>query len=233
LGLTNVLQALGRLPTLTKLVLNHARLGPDDARQLGILLCNTPSLHTLVLKDCTLRSAELVELAPALYHNTSIKELDLSENNLHGMESAEALRDVIRRNKTMTTLDLSGICFGQYTVAVERIADGLGSNSTLLKINLSRCALRDDGVSILAQNLGSRNTMLHKLALTNNSITSIGAGVLFNTVEHNSHHITDLDLQRNPIGGDGASFLARALGNNTLPNLTRLSLIAILMRMGS
>jgi hypothetical protein len=97
-----------------------------------------------------------VELAPALYHNTSIKELDISENNLHGMESAEALRDIIRRNKTMTTLDLSGICFGQYTVAVERIADGLGSNSTLLKINLSRCALRDDGVSILAQNLGSR-----------------------------------------------------------------------------
>jgi Ran GTPase-activating protein (RanGAP) involved in mRNA processing and transport len=41
-------------------------------------------------------------------------------------------------------------------------------------------------------------------------------------MEHNSHHITDLDIQSNPIGNEGASLLARSLGNNALPNLTRL-----------
>jgi hypothetical protein len=73
-------------------------------------------------------------------------------------------------------------------------------------------------VFTLAQSLGSRNTTLQKLALKGNSITSTGVGVLLDTMEHNSH-ITDLELQDNPIGDDGAILLARSLGNNSLPNL--------------
>jgi Ran GTPase-activating protein (RanGAP) involved in mRNA processing and transport len=226
LGLTHVLQALGRRPTaLTKLGLHHFRLGRDKARQLGMTLCNTPSLQSFELASSDLGSAGLAELAPALYHNTSIKVLDISENNLSDMESARLLRDIIRYNKTITTLDLSGNNFGETVGAVDCIAEGLGSNSTLLKIDLSSCRLRDAGVSTLAQTLGSRNTTLQKLTLGGNMITSAGVGVLVETMEqHNSHHITDLDIQSNPIGNEGASLLARSLGNNALPNLTSLSL---------
>jgi Ran GTPase-activating protein (RanGAP) involved in mRNA processing and transport len=81
------------------------------------------------------------------------------------MESAEILRDIIRRNKTITTLDLSGNTFGRTPGAVDCIAEGLGSNLTLLKIDLSRCDLGDDDVSILAQTLGSGKTTIQKLAL--------------------------------------------------------------------
>jgi Ran GTPase-activating protein (RanGAP) involved in mRNA processing and transport len=197
MGLTRVLQALARRPTLTKL--------------------------SLVLASNDLGSAGLAELAPALYRNTSIKVLDISANCLSDMESATLLRDILRRNKTITTLDLSRNDFGQTTGAVECIADGLGSNSTLTEIDLSGCRLRLVAVSILAQTLGSRNTTLQKLTLANNSITSTSVGVLLETMEHNSH-ITDLDLQNNPIGDEGASLLARSLGNNALPKLTRLSL---------
>jgi hypothetical protein len=93
-----------------------------------------------------------------------------------------------------------------------------------LKIDLSSCALGDAGVSTLAQTLGSRNTTLQKLSLDHNSITSTGVGVLLETMEQSSHHITDLGLQRNYIGNEGAGLLARSLGNNALPNLTRLCL---------
>jgi hypothetical protein len=48
--------------------------------------------------------------------------------------------------------------------------------------------------------------------------------MLLETMKHNCH-IADLDLQHNPIGNEGASLLARYLRNNTLPNLTRLSLV--------
>jgi hypothetical protein len=124
----------------------------------------------------------------------------------------------------MTTLDLSTNRFGETTGAVECIADGLGSNSTLLKIDLSLCALGDGGVSTLAQIFGSRNTTLQKLTLDGNSITSTGVGVLLGTTEQSRHHITDLELTDNLIGNEGAILLARSLGNNALPNLTRLSL---------
>jgi Ran GTPase-activating protein (RanGAP) involved in mRNA processing and transport len=229
MGLTHVLQALARRPTLAKLGLRNCLLSSDEARLLRVTLCNIPSLQSLGLTNGTLERAELAELAPALYRNTSIQLLDISMNGLIemngliGMASAGILRDILRSNKTITTLDLSYNRFGQTTGAVECIADGLCSNSTLLNVDLSSCALRDGGVAILAQHLGRRNTTLQKLSLKNNSITSTGFGVLVETMEH-SCNITDLDLGHNPIGNEGASLLARSLGNNALPNLTRLSL---------
>jgi Ran GTPase-activating protein (RanGAP) involved in mRNA processing and transport len=224
MGLTPVLQALARRPNLTKLGLRNLSLGHDEARLLRMVLCNTPSLQSLVLVNNLLGTAGLAELAPSLYRNTSIKELDISENNLTDMESATLLRDILRCNESMTALDLSRNAFGETTGADECIVDGLGSNSTLLKIDLSMCNLFDEDISILAQTLGSRNTTLQKLSLGLNIITSTGARVLIETMEQSSCHITDLDLQyNNTIGNEGASLFARSLGNNALPNLTRLS----------
>jgi hypothetical protein len=67
---------------------------------------------------------------------------------------------------------------GRTPVVSERIVAGLGSNSTPLNVDLSGCGLRDDDVSILAQTLGYRNTMLQKLTLDNSSISFTGVGVL-------------------------------------------------------
>jgi hypothetical protein len=224
MDLTHVLQALARQPPLIKLCLRQCTLGLDEARLLRVALCNNPSLQSLDLAHNDLGSAGLVELAPAFYRNTSVKVLDISDNDFGDVESAEILRDILRSNKTITTLDLSMNRFGRTTGAVECIADGLGSNSTLLNIDLSFCALKDAGVSILAQTLGSRNTTLHKLTLKDNFITSMGVGVLLETTEHNCHHITDLNLQQNLIRDAGASLLASSLRNNALPNLSRLVL---------
>jgi Ran GTPase-activating protein (RanGAP) involved in mRNA processing and transport len=218
-----IFQALARRPTLTKLELRYCPLDRDDARQLEMILCGTPSLQSLVLIHGTLGNAELGELAPALNHNKSIKVLDISENLFNDMASAEILRDILRSNKTMTALDLSGNQLGETTGAVECIADGLGGNSTLLKIDLSRCNLGDGSLSSLAQTLGSRNTTLQKLAVGGNAIASTGVGVLVEMMEQ-SHNITDLDLQRNCVGDEGAIRLARSLGNCALPALTSLSL---------
>jgi Ran GTPase-activating protein (RanGAP) involved in mRNA processing and transport len=224
-GFQCFLRALAQRPTLTKLGLRNCPLGCDEARLLQMALCNTPSLQALALTHSNLGNADLAELAPALYHNTSIKVLDLSGNRFNDMECARLLRDIIRCNKTITALDLSGNPFGLIEGAVECIADGLGSNLTVLKINLSNCHLRDDDVSMLAQRLCSQNTTLQKLSLSSNFITSTGVRMLIETMEQSSHHITDLELAtNNRIGNEGASLLARSLGKNALPNLTRLSL---------
>jgi Ran GTPase-activating protein (RanGAP) involved in mRNA processing and transport len=224
IGLPRILRALAQRPTMTKLELRYCPLGCDMARLLQLTLCKLPNLHSLILTNNKLGSAGLAELAPALSRNASIKVLDMSFNYLRDMESAKILRDILRSNKTMTTLDLTSNAFGQTTGAVECIANGLDSNSTLLKIDPSRCSLGDTDVSTLAQSLGFRNTTLQKLSLGMNSITSTGLGALLETMEQSSNSITDLDLRRNHIGDEGANLLARSLGNNALPNLTRLSL---------
>jgi hypothetical protein len=107
IDLTRVLQALARYPTLTKLILHGLRLRRDEARLLRLAVCGISSLQTLALPGGTLGSAGLVELAPALYRNTSINVIDLSENVFHHVESAVILRDILRSNKTITALDLS------------------------------------------------------------------------------------------------------------------------------
>jgi Ran GTPase-activating protein (RanGAP) involved in mRNA processing and transport len=226
-GLARVLEALASHPKLIKLGIQGYSLGHDETRLLQTALCNMPSLQSVAFKTFKLLgSVKFAELAPALHHNTTIKVLDISGNKLNDIESARSLRNVIRRNRTITTLDLSCNDLGRIVGAVECIADGLGSNSTLLKINLLRCGLKDGGISILAQRLGSRNTTLQKLNLDQNFITSTGVGVLLETMEQSGHPITDLDLSWNSIGSEGASLLARSLGGNALPNLTHLSLFA-------
>jgi Ran GTPase-activating protein (RanGAP) involved in mRNA processing and transport len=229
-GLTHVLQALGRHPTLTKLGLHACRLGRDEARLLRMALSNLPNLQSLLLRVGTLESAGLAELAPALYPNTSVKVIDISGNYLNIMESAGLLRDILRRNKSITALDLSWNRFGQTTGALDYIADGLGSNLTLLKIHLSNCDLGDGGVSTLARKLDSRSSMLQKLTLQYNSITSTGVGVLLEAMEHNSLdtmerscHITDLDLGYNHIGNEGGRLLSQDFGKQrvTKPHAPR------------
>jgi Leucine-rich repeat (LRR) protein len=222
--LTPVLRALARRPTLIKLGLRRCLLGRDNYMLLQMALCHAPSLQSLVLASNYIGSAELGALAPALYHNKSIKVLDVSGNDLNDIESAEILLDILCRNKTITTLDLSGNELGQIAGAVECIADGLCRNSTLLTINLSDCGLGDAGISIVTQTLGSRNTTLQKLTLKSNSITATGVGVLLETIEQSIRHLSDLDLQYNSIWNEGASLLARSLRSNVLSNLTHLFL---------
>jgi hypothetical protein len=71
------------------------------------------------------------------------------------------------------------------------------------------------------------NTTLQNITLCDNYIGFTGFGVLLDMMEHMSHishHITDLELRQNSIRNEGASLLARSLGNNASPNLTCLSL---------
>jgi Leucine-rich repeat (LRR) protein len=221
-GLQLVLQTLARNSTLTKLGLQLCRLEANGKALRQLALCNITSLQSLDLSNNDLGGAELEKLAPALCRNTSIEVLDMSWNDLNDKRSTRYLRDILRCNKTITTLALNRNRFGETATAVEHMAYGLGSNSTLLKIDLSDCALGDGGVSTLAQT-GSFTTLVEvKIGL--NSMTSTGVGVLLEALEEASH-ITDLDLQGNPIGDEGAVRLAiRSLRNNALPTLTSLSL---------
>jgi Ran GTPase-activating protein (RanGAP) involved in mRNA processing and transport len=222
----STLLALTRYARLTKLHISNCELSRDCMRQLCNVLRSNPNLQSLGLSRTRLLNTCLMEFAPALYHNVSIQELDLSWNDLEGIASATLIRDIVRRNKGITKLDLTGNEFGGTPGAVQCIADGLGSNTTLLEIVLADTRLDDDGLSILAQSLWPQNQTLRKLSLEGNQITATGARALVDRmVESNaSCCITDLNLDGNSIGSEGASFLANALESNSLPYLKRLSL---------
>jgi hypothetical protein len=67
------------------------------------IMCNAMSQLTW----SALGSAGLEEIVPLLYRNTSIKALVVTNNGLCESESANVLRELIRRNKTLTSLCLA------------------------------------------------------------------------------------------------------------------------------
>jgi hypothetical protein len=101
----SVAEQLGQSTTVTSLSL-YAMLSRENVQQLKFMLRRNTVLEYLLLASSALGSAGLAEIAPVLYRNTSIKYLDLSSNGLYDIESANLLRELIHRNKTITSLFL-------------------------------------------------------------------------------------------------------------------------------
>jgi Ran GTPase-activating protein (RanGAP) involved in mRNA processing and transport len=188
------------------------------------MLRRNTTLESLDLTSSALGNAGIAEIAPVLYRNTSIKALDLTNNGLHDMESASALCELFRRNKTITSLCIADNSFGRNAAAVRSILDGVRSNTTLQQLNLSSCGLDDQGISVLANVIGSRNASTRELNLYNNAITSVGVRALVEDSMGAMNSLTKLILSCNPVRSEGATILVDAPGRNDMQNLKRLDL---------
>jgi hypothetical protein len=142
--------------------------------------------------------------APMLYRNTSIKSLDLRNNDLDEIESANVLRELIRRNKTITSLCLAQNAFGRNIAAVRSIAEGLRSNTTLQQLDLKACGLDDHGISVLANALANESTL--ELDLMCNEITSVGVRALVEDRMGAMKTLTKLGLRETPSEVKGRQF---------------------------
>jgi Ran GTPase-activating protein (RanGAP) involved in mRNA processing and transport len=205
--------------TVTNLVLYYCVLSRENVQQLKAVLRRNTALESLDLTMSGLGSAGLAEIAPVLYRNTSIKSLDLTNNGLHDIESTNMLRELIRCNKTITSLCIGHNVFGRNVAAVRGIAEGMRSNTTLQQLGLSGCGLGDQGVSVLVNALAIRNTSLLELNLGGNEITSVGIHALVDDNVESMRTLTKLCLGYNSIGSEGATIMAGALGRNAIPSL--------------
>jgi hypothetical protein len=223
-GLCPVIRELGRNTTVTSLVIRDSVLSRENVQELKSMLRQNTALQSLDLESSALGSAGLAEIAPALYRNTSIKSLDLSYNGLHNITSADVLRVLIRRNKTITSLCIARNCFGRNAAAVRSIADSMRRNTTLQQLDLSACELNDQGISVLANAFAIRNASLQELNIYNNSITSVGVRALVDDNVDAVKTLTKLCLSGNPIRSEGAIILADAFERNAMSSLKRLDL---------
>jgi Ran GTPase-activating protein (RanGAP) involved in mRNA processing and transport len=209
---------------LTNLTITNSVLSRENVQQLKSMLQRNRALESLDLASSDLKSAGLAEIAPALYRNTSIKDLVLADNGLDGIESANVLRELIRRNKTVTRLFICYNCFGESLAAVRSIADGVSRNRTLKLLDLSGCGLDDQGISVLANALASRNASILELNLSSNNFTSVGVRALVDDNIEAVKILTKLCLSDNPIRREGATILADSLCRNAMPSLKQLDL---------
>jgi hypothetical protein len=134
------------------------------------------------------------------------------------------LRELLRRNKAITSLCLASNDFGRNAASARSTFEGVRNNTTLQKLDLGGCGLDDQGISILANALAIRKTSILELFLHCNEITSVGVRALVDDNAEAVKTLTKLFLSGNPIGSEGATILADALGRNVMPSLKRLKI---------
>ena len=134
------------------------------------------SLEKFQLQNGNILSQNAVDIFRSLEHNTSLEELDLSENRQLSEGDSEAVG-----------------------CAIERM---LNVNKTLKVLNLYGCGLTNELASYFASGL-AQNHSTTKVELCSNNIGSTGAVHIFRSLEHNTS-LKELDLSGNSqlAGGD-------------------------------
>jgi hypothetical protein len=116
-GLHSVMMELGHNTALTNLAICNSVLSHENVQQLEAVLRQNTLQHLML--ECTRLG------------NTA-----LAENDLDDVESANILRETIRRNKTIISLCLSDNAFGRNAAATRTIVEGVRSNTVLHQLDL-------------------------------------------------------------------------------------------------
>ena len=207
--------------TLKVLNLNHCSLTNEVASHFANGLAQNHSVRNVILHLNNIGSTGAVSIFRSLEHNTSLEELDLSENSQLAEGDSEAVGCAIERmvdvNRTLKVLNLSGCRLN--TTVITHITAGLAHNASLVELNigdiyfLSRKNITSEGWVHLFKAL-CNNTSLKKLNISLNELEMEGSVALAEMLSCNKS-LTELNLESCQVPEAGLRELARGLLQNT------------------
>ncbi|XP_059425729.1 NACHT, LRR and PYD domains-containing protein 3-like isoform X2 [Carassius carassius] len=152
-----------------------------------------------LLSDCKLTDQCCESVTAALQFNSSLRELDLSNNDLKD-SGGKMLFDALKSPKCELEILRLSIC--NFTdQCCESLASALqSSNSCLKELDLSNNDLKDSGVKLIADALKSPNCKLEKLRLSGCMVTKEGCSHLASVLSLTSSRLRELDLSYNYPG---------------------------------
>ncbi|XP_062382882.1 NACHT, LRR and PYD domains-containing protein 3-like, partial [Sardina pilchardus] len=183
-------------------------LSPDEVLQRLV-----PVVTSAWLVKCSLTEKSCAAIASAARSNScSLKELDLSQNELHDA-GVQHLSELLKNpHCKLETLDLFKCSLTEKSCAV--IASAARSNSCSLKeLNLSDNELHDAGVQHLSELLKNPHCKLEKLWLQYCSLTEKSCAVIASAARLNSCSLKELNLSYNKLHDAGVQHLSKLLKN--------------------
>ncbi|XP_056614793.1 NACHT, LRR and PYD domains-containing protein 3-like [Triplophysa dalaica] len=205
----------------SKCPLRELDLSNNDLKDSGVKLIsdalNTHNcqLHTLRLSGCNVTEECCVSLSSCLQSSTSLRELDLSNNDLKD-SGVKLISDALKtHNCQLHTLRLSW-CNVTEECCVS-LSSCLQSSTYLRELDLSNNDLKDSGVKLISDALKTHNCQLHTLRLSGCMVTDEGCCSLASALSSQSSHLRELDLSYNHPQHTTLQLLSHTLND---PNYT-------------
>ncbi|XP_050958464.1 NACHT, LRR and PYD domains-containing protein 12-like isoform X17 [Labeo rohita] len=179
---------VGKNPLLLKeLNLSEYELGYTRVNQIAALLQDKHcQLNTLMLCDCGLTEESCSALATVLRSNPSLKELDMSDNNLQD-SGVRKLQDGLEN-----------------------------TNCTLEKLRLSDCSITEEGYKALASALRSNPSHLIELDLTGNDPGQSGVKELNDLLQDEHCSLKTIRFLKSYAAVEACEYLTEVLGQSPL-----------------
>ncbi|KTF75985.1 hypothetical protein cypCar_00040302 [Cyprinus carpio] len=196
---------------LRELNLNERELGDTDMKRITDLLQDKHcKLNTLILSKCGLTEESCSALATVLRSNPSLKELDMSNNNLQdsgvkklGLENTNCILEKLRLSNCSVTEE-----------GYKALASALRSNpSHLIELDLTGNDPGQSGVKELNDLLQDPNFQLKTLSMNNNNITEEDCCLLTEALNSNPSNLTELNLSGTKLRNSGMKIFSTLFKN--------------------
>ncbi|KAG9262204.1 hypothetical protein AMEX_G23943 [Astyanax mexicanus] len=174
------------------------------------------------LAGCNLTEQAIETLSTALQsENSTLKELDLSNNDLQGSRMKKLSAALKSSNCKLEILRLSVCKLSEHSC--ENLQSVLQSeNSSLKELDLTNNNLEDSGMEKISAGLKSSHCKLEKLRLSMCKLSEQSCNTL-QSVLQSENSLKELDLSDNDLTDSGVELLSAEL-NNSHCKLERLSL---------
>ncbi|XP_066512838.1 NACHT, LRR and PYD domains-containing protein 12-like [Hoplias malabaricus] len=226
--------------TLSELDLSDNDLNDIGVEKLSAVL-KICKLEKLKLENCNLSKQCCEALASVMSSNSTLKELDLSNNNLEdsgakklcaGLNNSHCTLEILRLSKcnlskhscgslasvlqgtsSMKEIDLSKNCLQD--LGINMLFSGLSISSCKMeKLRLSGCNLSLNACETFCFALKSANSCLIELHLCSNVLQDAGVKLLSDGLKNSHCNLETLRLSGCMITEEGCASLASALSSN-------------------
>ena len=209
-GVIKIAQSLCRHTKLKIIDLRNNNITEKSAEAFSSIISNNTGLEELYLSNNALQLG-VITISIALKNISSLKVLDLRNNNNIPEEAADELSAAIRANNSLEKLWLCGNHLGSSTVM---IVDALKQVTTLKELDLNNNQNRSKEFAATLTSILSDNNFMESLLLSDNKLNDDGIIKIAQSLcKHTKLKI--INLQSNNITEKSAEALASIISSNT------------------